>query len=377
MCNSLKSVILNPLVFIGPNAFDSCAKLMSVTFDDSHNNTTNLQNSDSNDCTVIGKHAFYNCCLLMTVANLPKRVVFEDCAFFKCRNLTGAFYVGGPHQPHLPLDLFAHTAIQRLTIAPGTLSIGPYMCYNCTLLNHVTTPVSLQEVHNDAFNECSSLQSIHFGSMCTAIGEQAFGSCIEMHTITIKSEYNVRFGANCFENCTALQEFVVPKQTSVLPYHMFLNCVALHTISGGAALTHISSYCFAHCIALLYPGFHAMPKLHSLGNKVFAECNSIQSIQLHKTSISHIGGSSFSDLKNLQTVSLPVTLSSGHLDMFDGCPALSTIQIPEHTYSTFLSLLLDSLQPSVALVNLPAPPPPYPFTRVYRTRPSLPFHMCE
>lgn len=54
-----------------------------------------------------------------------------------------------------------------------------------------------------AFDGCSSLTAIDFGSSLKEIGAEAFKSCEGLTTISLPSTFR-RFGASCFEGCTNL-----------------------------------------------------------------------------------------------------------------------------------------------------------------------------
>jgi len=79
------------------------------------------------------------------------------------------------------------TVLQSIKL-PSTLNeIGDYAFYNCASLRElVLNNDGLKEIGENAFYCCSSLQSITFPSTLTDIGNCAFHSCRNLREVVIR-----------------------------------------------------------------------------------------------------------------------------------------------------------------------------------------------
>jgi hypothetical protein len=220
------------------------------------------------------------------------------------------------------------------------------LCFhNCINLLDITFPSNATGITslNTTFLNCLSLRTVSLPAAlnsCT-IMTQCFGSCISLKNITIPSINLCIDLISIFSGCAgllwvkfnALPSFASP--TSVNAASIFLNCVSLENV-------YFPSTCSVNARYILNSAFQSCSNLKSLIfptnfdvtnlTSSFASCIGISQI-IFQNGFSNCSGltSSFSNCINLDTLTLPSTMTSGTVDMsntFFGCRSLTTITIP-------------------------------------------------
>ena len=224
-CTSLKSVtISNSVMSIGYKVFDGCTSLTNVTKPDS--------------VTEIGESAFENCTSLGSVT-IPNSVTsIRDFAFYNC------------------------TSLESVTIPDSVTSIGYDAFYNCTSLTSVTIPDSVTFVGDCAFEKCTSLTSINveenninYSSVNGVLFNQNQNELICYPAGKNDKTYEIpdsvtRIGQNAFENCTSLESVTIPNSVTSIGDCAFYDCESLTSVTIPDSVTSIGGSAFYNCISL-------------------------------------------------------------------------------------------------------------------------------
>jgi hypothetical protein len=169
-------------------------------------------------------------------------------------------------------------------------------------LRAVSLPNTLEEIGFYAFYGCTNLKSVSIPSSVTEIGTSAFAGT-GLQSITIPSSVT-KIGLGAFEG-SSLQSVKIPGPLETIGDKAFADCKSLTSveISGN--------------------------KLELEANKSpFEGCDSLKTVILNE-GVTSIGIGVFSDLKLLETVKLPDSLTYINNGAFSGCSSLRAVVIPK------------------------------------------------
>lgn len=126
----------------------------------------------------------------------------------------------------------------HIVLPSNTLNIYSGAFKNCTEIEEVTIPKSIQSIGNDAFNGCSSLRNVSFVGepneadfyCLNIISSTCFANCTSLERISLPAFEFVR--ADIFEGCSNLKDVVLEgsiKQSDCK--NMFKGCVNLQYLN--------------------------------------------------------------------------------------------------------------------------------------------------
>ncbi len=295
-CRSLASVYLpSSLTTLGGSAFYGCTSLETVTFHSGAGVTT-LNSNTFYGCSKLKKvklpyglttlnSAFSNCTGLETIY-LPIKFINSDLSsiFSSCpatlekrfcgtwvdasrtwryqvirtggdiyhRNYTVLEHldagVGGTAVTPKPTGAFTTpntvngypvdgigayafngcTGITSLNFGSQITNIGEYAFMNCSgIASKVTIPNSVKGIGNAAFYGCSNLSEIELGNSLTSIGGLAFGNCTKLEEVAIPDSVT-EVKANAFKGCSKLNWVTIRKAMlgKVLDAQVYPGCAS-------------------------------------------------------------------------------------------------------------------------------------------------------
>lgn len=238
-CKNLKEVIIPATVkFIGNGAFAECTSLEHVELSD------NIE--------TIETRAFYNCPIKNhTVFYLPKHLnVLENDAFYGAevqRLIVGEELMSASSwRSTYPLQeaeynavnakttnksgLFAYQSeLKKLTIGPKVKNIPEFFCTDCTVLEDVSYPETIDSIGEGAFQGCEALKKAVLPSSMQYLGGWAFENCAAIEIANIPSAIKDVFCAT-FRGCKSLKKVVLPAQMMTIEFVAFEGCSKLETI---------------------------------------------------------------------------------------------------------------------------------------------------
>ena len=274
------------------------------------------------------------------------------------------------------------SALQTINLSDNITNIGGGAFAYCSALQFITLPKNIINIGGQAFRNCSSLATITMPKSITNIGDNAFSRCTSLQTINL-SDNITKIGANAFAYCSALQFITLPKNIINIGSQAFMNCSSLATITMPKSITNIGGGAFEYCSALtdvFYEGsksnlinnvnmgtnneqlinasFHYESNVicdyikNDKYEYVLSTENKIYSLKCFDNSASNInliddfkdyevvtikpGG--FMNLKNLEIIVMPNTITKIGNYAFEGCSSLKDI-----TLSNNLTELTDSV----------------------------------
>lgn len=133
----------------------------------------------------------------------------------------------------LPVYPFVHDGerdvMSSLVISNCVTSIGNDAFGNCTGIESVTIPDSVTDLGNWVFADCIGLTSVTIGNGVTGIGYGAFSDCTGLTSITIPDSVT-SIGTYAFKNCNGLTSITIPDGVTSIDEKAFYGWKTAQTI---------------------------------------------------------------------------------------------------------------------------------------------------
>lgn len=114
------------------------------------------------------------------------------------------------------------SSIQSVTVPSSVTRIGIFAFHGCTSLESVTLSNSVTSIGNSAFSGCSSLKEITIPNGLTSIETSTFSGCSALESITIPDSV-ARIKTGVFENCSSLNRITIPDRAVLIGARAFEN----------------------------------------------------------------------------------------------------------------------------------------------------------
>jgi hypothetical protein len=190
---------------------------------------------------------------------------------------------------------------------------------------------SLTSLPNNAFYQCSNLQSFVLPDSLTSIGYNAFGECTNLETINIPDSVIYFGGPNgrVFYQCLKLRSSIDLSNTNIttIGNNTFYQCLRLTSITLPDSITTIGDNAFYQCYDLT--SITLPDSVVNIGSHVFDGCYYLSTVNLPNTMTS-VKSWMFGNCKSLTSLSfLPNSITTIENDAFAGCNFIA-ITIPDN-----------------------------------------------
>jgi len=210
--------------------------------------------STANGYTVIaiGRAAFRSCAL--TSVSIPNSIVtIESYAFAYSADLE-AITFSGPSKVE---------------------SIGENAFYQCTNLQSIDIPNSVENIGNSVFYQCSNLASVNIGNSVNSIGVDTFGGCPKLKSVSVNCN---TISYPWFFN-TCIEEVTIGENVRIIGSSAFSGCTNLTSVTIANGVTNIENYAFYECTNLT--SINIPNSVTSIGTNAFRGCTNLTSVTLH------------------------------------------------------------------------------------------------
>ena len=208
---------------------------------------------------------------------------------------------------------------------PNTLTrIGDNAFYNCSSLESVTIPDSVTSIGSSAFYNCSSLTNINIPDGVTSIGDNTFNRCSSLTGDLVIPDSVTSIGYNAFYNCSSLESVTIPDGVTSIGSSAFYNCSSLTSINIPDGVTSIGRYAFSGCSNLT--SVTIPDNVTSIGDGVFNDCSSLTSVTI-PDNVTSIGDDAFFRCSSLTSVTIPDNVTSIGDDAFSRCSSLTSVDM--------------------------------------------------
>lgn len=209
-------------------------------------------------------------------------------------SLEGDFYINGD-------VLVSYFGDDELVVIPeGIRTIGTNAFKNNTNLKGIALPTSVEEIQNNAFQNCSGLISIDFNEGLKSIGNDAFSGDVNLSTFSFPSTIEY-LGDRSFSGCTSLSNLVLNDGLLTIGKETFKNCENIKELDLPSSLSQLGNSAFLGCKSL--SGKITFPSnLINLGINCFMNCSSLEAVEFKPSEIIELPNGLFSGCSNLKSV---------------------------------------------------------------------------
>ena len=121
------------------------------------------------------------------------------------------------------------TTLESVEIPDSITRMGYWAFSGCSNLKQVKLSKNLKSINMDCFSECSSLESIVVPEGVTQLAPGAFMHCTDLKKIELPSTLEGIY-EHAFARCINLTQITIPEKVNVIAYGAFLGCDNLKNI---------------------------------------------------------------------------------------------------------------------------------------------------
>ena len=221
-------------------------------------------------------------------------------------NQEGRDYYSGYSKPSgalsIPMEVRHEGKMYTVT------AIGEWAFSGCTDLVMVIMPPTIERIEAYAFNGCIGLnERVTIGRNVKYVGNSAFYGCLRLPEVRFQAE-NCEFmggsmSTTVFGNCRNLRSVIIDEGVTGIPDYAFCGVDAIKSVSAlPQSLEYIGNFAFAYCSGL--SGNMVIPNhVESIGECAFHQCHSLRSLTIG-TSVQEIGDRAFNHCIGLRNITL-------------------------------------------------------------------------
>ena len=260
-------------------------------------------------------------------------------------SITG--YNGSATNPEIP------SAINGVSVT----EIGESAFENCTSLTSVTIPDSVTSISESAFEDCKSLTSATIPYSVTSIGDYAYHGCyftsenfvnnsnVELDDSSKPTIVDTDAGGFCIKDnvlvnmrpAYAIGEVTIPNSVIIFGYSAFDSCESLISVTIPDSVTCIDDRTFSSCTSLTSIEVSGNNKNYSSIDGVLFNKNKSRLITypagktdskyVMPNSVISIDDDAFDSCINLKSVTIPNSVTSIDSGAFSNCISLTSIEV--------------------------------------------------
>ena len=231
------------------------------------------------------------------------------------------------YQPDAPWTAFQND-IRRVVVGTGITAIGTDAFADCTNLQTVQLPDTLQTIGNNSFQNCKSLTEVRIPASVQEIGQGAFYHCTALQRAILKPGLQ-RIRDRAFAGCTALQEIQIPTTVYQIATNAFADCrEEVQRTAHKAGIENPQKQVEKLNDTLGQMGKNAQTAGYVICDGVLESYTGTEKVLRIPQWVQKIGCKALAYNENLTKVILPKGLICIEKDAFAGCRNLEYVTIP-------------------------------------------------
>ena len=225
---------------------------------------------------------------------------------------------------NMPEQCFYDVPNIESVVISGAVDVPRDMFGKCTGLKKVTLKNGVRSIGEDAFRDCSSLESVIFeNTVLEKISDGAFWGCSALSSIALPDSVT-EIERNAFF-ATGLRNIQLPEKLTLIGGGAFCNCKNLKQVQLPPQLKELGEGAFFNCENLTQIQLPA--QLNKLGTDAFRNCTSLDKIDI-PAGLTQIEPDTFCNT-GLTSVTLHEGLTKIEDGAFHDCLKLKKIRIPK------------------------------------------------
>lgn len=168
------------------------------------------------------------------------------------------------------------------------------------------------DVPRDMFGKCTGLKKVTLKNGVRSIGEDAFRDCSSLESVIFENTVLEKISDGAFWGCSALSSIALPDSVTEIERNAFFE-TGLRNIQLPEKLTLIGGGAFCNCKNLKQE--QLPPQLKELGEGAFFNCENLTQIQL-PAQLNKLGTDAFRNCTSLDKIDIPAGLTQIEPDTF-------------------------------------------------------------
>ena len=219
--------------------------------------------------------------------------------------------------------------LESIVVPEGIITIGKQAFKGCGGLNSINIPEEINVIENETFSGCSSLENIVIPNSITKIGDNAFNGCSSLKKVEIPKSV-ITIGKQAFSGCSGLQTMEIPESVTSIGSWAFSDCTGTLKVNTKIVENNTSSTSYSCFQDLKFTDLIIGDNITKIGSYKF-EKNKFENITI-PNSVTSIGKGAFSNSMNLSSLNIPDSVTTLGEEVFRGC-ALENIALPNSVSS--------------------------------------------
>ncbi len=197
---------------------------------------------------------------------------------------------------------------------------------------NVSIPAGVTTVDGSVFANNSTITGVTFPSSVTSMGSNVFSGCSNLQSVNLGSVSSIP--PNTFQNCYSLSSVTIPSTVTSIGDYSFYGCDALGSVTLPSSVTSIADTAFDECdnlnsLSIPSNGFYSSSDgclYNNSGSRLIMVPAGKGTITF-PGSITTIGSGAFSGNYNIDSITVPETVSSIENGAFTDS-GINTVTIP-------------------------------------------------